>query len=189
VTVVDVFDALTTQRAYKPAWSNEKAVEFLQDQAGRMFDPAVVEAFLHVLPEIEATQLRFMDDFRDIWTERREFPRIPTPPVPLTIEIALPEVTFRPRGLIGELQNISHGGLKVLLHDVTQDLFSIMVSMRRFAKIACADGAWDPLDQVTCAVSWVDYYAVPDPNECLIGLNFQKDPPQLAHLIEALPHA
>lgn len=187
VTVADVFDALTTQRAYKPAWTNEKAIEFLLEQAGRMFDPAVVEAFLHVLPEIEATQLRFMDDFRDVWTERRIFPRIPTPPTPLRLEIVMPEQTFRPRELFGELHNISQGGAKVLLHDVGQDLFTTIISMRRYARIICPEGPWQALDQTTCAVSWLDYYAVPNPTECLIGLNFQKDPPGLVPLIEALP--
>lgn len=187
VTVADVFDALTTQRAYKPAWPNDKAIEFLLEQAGRMFDPAVVEAFLHVTHEIEATQLRFMDDFRDIWTERRIAPRIPTPPVPLRLEIVMPELTFRPRELTGEIQNISQGGVKVLLNDVSQDLFTTIVSMRRYARILCADGPWRALDQTSCAVSWLDYYAVPSPSECLIGLNFQKDPPGLTQLIEALP--
>jgi putative two-component system response regulator len=49
VHVADVFDALTNQRVYKPAWSTEKAAQFIREQAGGMFDPAVVRAFLQVL--------------------------------------------------------------------------------------------------------------------------------------------
>ena len=46
VSVVDVFDALTHQRPYKAAWSAEDALIEIGAQAGRQFDPAVVEVFL-----------------------------------------------------------------------------------------------------------------------------------------------
>lgn len=45
VAVADVFDALTHTRPYKEAWPVEKAVEEILGQAGRQFDPGVVEAF------------------------------------------------------------------------------------------------------------------------------------------------
>ncbi|MFO2436593.1 HD-GYP domain-containing protein, partial [Salmonella enterica] len=38
VAVADVFDALTTRRPYKEAWSLERARDFLIDNAGRHFD-------------------------------------------------------------------------------------------------------------------------------------------------------
>ncbi|MCA9255325.1 MAG: hypothetical protein KDA33_06790, partial [Phycisphaerales bacterium] len=41
----DVFDALTSRRVYKPAWSREDAARAIREGAGRMFDPAVVAAF------------------------------------------------------------------------------------------------------------------------------------------------
>jgi response regulator RpfG family c-di-GMP phosphodiesterase len=44
--VVDVWDALTSERPYRPAWTEEKAVEYIRDQAGKHFDPKVVEMFL-----------------------------------------------------------------------------------------------------------------------------------------------
>ncbi|MDR7414843.1 MAG: HD domain-containing phosphohydrolase [Armatimonadota bacterium] len=49
--VVDVYDALTSDRPYRRAWSHEQAVAYLREQAGRQFDPRVVEAFLQVLEE------------------------------------------------------------------------------------------------------------------------------------------
>ena len=52
VAVADVFDALTTERPYKKAWSIEKAVEFLKDQSGKHFEPRLVELFLEILPDI-----------------------------------------------------------------------------------------------------------------------------------------
>nr|MBP7693592.1 HD domain-containing protein [Anaerolineales bacterium] len=44
--VVDVWDALCSDRPYRPAWTKAAARTYLQQQAGRHFDPAVVEAFL-----------------------------------------------------------------------------------------------------------------------------------------------
>ncbi len=45
--VVDVWDALTgSDRPYREAWSREKAMEYIRSQAGKHFDPRVVEVFL-----------------------------------------------------------------------------------------------------------------------------------------------
>ena len=46
VAVADVYDALTSDRPYKTAWLPAEALAHLQDEAGRHFDPACVEAFL-----------------------------------------------------------------------------------------------------------------------------------------------
>jgi putative two-component system response regulator len=48
VAVTDVFDALTHQRPYKPAWTLEAAVAEIDSQRGRQFAPDVVDAFLEV---------------------------------------------------------------------------------------------------------------------------------------------
>lgn len=50
--VVDVFDALTSERPYRPAWPREKAVEYVRAQRGRQFDPKVVDAFLAVAEDL-----------------------------------------------------------------------------------------------------------------------------------------
>lgn len=47
--VVDVWDALSSDRPYRPAWPPEKVRSYLRDEAGRHFDPQVVEAFLKIL--------------------------------------------------------------------------------------------------------------------------------------------
>ncbi|MFN3265467.1 MAG: HD domain-containing phosphohydrolase [Deinococcales bacterium] len=49
VAVVDVFDALISERTYKPAWKKEAALLEIQRQSGAHFDPAVVRAFLKVI--------------------------------------------------------------------------------------------------------------------------------------------
>jgi PAS domain S-box-containing protein len=46
--VVDVWDALTSDRPYRPAWSKEKALDYIREQAGKHFDPEVVSAFLRL---------------------------------------------------------------------------------------------------------------------------------------------
>lgn len=49
VAVADVFDALTQQRPYKPAWPVAEAIAEIDLQRARQFDPAVVDAFLRVV--------------------------------------------------------------------------------------------------------------------------------------------
>ncbi|WP_309571005.1 HD-GYP domain-containing protein, partial [Deinococcus sp.] len=45
--VADVYDALVTDRPYRPAWSSEEAVEYLLDHSGTDFDPRLVRIFVH----------------------------------------------------------------------------------------------------------------------------------------------
>ncbi len=47
--VVDAYDALTSDRPYRGAWSQEETVKYLRKQAGKEFDPTVVEKFLEIL--------------------------------------------------------------------------------------------------------------------------------------------
>ncbi len=47
--VVDVWDALTSDRPYRKAWSTEQTMAHLRESSGALFDPAVVETFLSVL--------------------------------------------------------------------------------------------------------------------------------------------
>ncbi len=47
--IVDVWDALTSDRPYRPAWTKEKALSYIQDQSGKHFDPQVVSAFLELM--------------------------------------------------------------------------------------------------------------------------------------------
>ncbi len=49
--VVDVFDALTSDRPYRPAWPRERALSYIRAESGRHFDPAVVTAFFEVVGE------------------------------------------------------------------------------------------------------------------------------------------
>jgi PAS domain S-box-containing protein len=44
--VVDVWDALSNDRPYRPAWSRERVIEYIKEQSEKYFDPQVVEKFL-----------------------------------------------------------------------------------------------------------------------------------------------
>ena len=48
-SVVDVWDALTSDRPYRKAWSKDAALEYIREQSGSYFDPRVVETFLALI--------------------------------------------------------------------------------------------------------------------------------------------
>ena len=62
VAVADVFDALTSERPYKQAWSVEQASQFLKDGSGVHFDPSCVDAFLSGWKEVMEIRERFLDE-------------------------------------------------------------------------------------------------------------------------------
>ncbi|PZP92445.1 MAG: two-component system response regulator [Variovorax paradoxus] len=61
VAIADVFDALTSVRPYKAAWSVEDAVALLEREAGKQFDPALVPVFVGILPQVLGIRERFSD--------------------------------------------------------------------------------------------------------------------------------
>jgi two-component system response regulator RpfG len=61
VAVADVYDALTSHRPYKRPWSLNKALEFLNRERGRHFDPECLDAFQARLDRVVKTQYRLSD--------------------------------------------------------------------------------------------------------------------------------
>ncbi len=72
VAICDVFDALTSVRPYKKAWSFEEALGYMRDNAGTHFDPKLVELFLTIMPEVEAIRTNYAD---------------PPPPLEINIDV------------------------------------------------------------------------------------------------------
>ena len=62
IAVADVFDALTSQRPYKPAWSNEEAFNKLNELSGVKLDRRCVEALLSENEAIEEIQKTFSEN-------------------------------------------------------------------------------------------------------------------------------
>lgn len=49
ISIVDVYDALTSERSYKRAWTTEEARAYLAKESGYMFDPTLVALFIDML--------------------------------------------------------------------------------------------------------------------------------------------
>jgi response regulator RpfG family c-di-GMP phosphodiesterase len=62
VAVADVFDALTSERPYKKAWTLERACELIKAESGTHFDPKCVDSFFDQWDEVLAIRERFKDD-------------------------------------------------------------------------------------------------------------------------------
>lgn len=71
VTVADVFDALTTERCYKSAWSNDEAFALLRKLAVKRFDPDCVDALMENESKIAQIQSQFRSSnrFHEAYTE------------------------------------------------------------------------------------------------------------------------
>jgi HD-GYP domain-containing protein (c-di-GMP phosphodiesterase class II) len=50
-SVVDVYDALTSDRPYRKAWTKDNALAYIIEQSGKHFDPAVVDVFLQIIKQ------------------------------------------------------------------------------------------------------------------------------------------
>ncbi len=61
VAVADVFDALTSVRPYKKAWSMDEARQYLNDNRGSHFDPLCVDALIKRWPQVEQIRARFQE--------------------------------------------------------------------------------------------------------------------------------
>ncbi len=62
VAIADVYDALASRRVYKPALPHEECVEIISAEAGRQFDPDIVEVFLKVEKRFHEINRRYSED-------------------------------------------------------------------------------------------------------------------------------
>jgi putative two-component system response regulator len=61
VAIADVFDALTSTRPYKKPWSAEDALKFMNEQAGKHFDPTFMAHFAEIVEDVAAIRGRFSE--------------------------------------------------------------------------------------------------------------------------------
>ena len=61
VAIADVFDALTSDRPYKKAWSVGDAVELIRRESGKHFDPRLAELFIGIIPQVVDVMRRWAD--------------------------------------------------------------------------------------------------------------------------------
>ena len=62
VSIADVFDALSSKRSYKSAWSEEDVLNEIRKLSGTKFDPELVDIFFDVLPSIKQIQNLYPDE-------------------------------------------------------------------------------------------------------------------------------
>lgn len=66
VAIADVFDALTSVRPYKKAWTVDDAIALLQREKGRHFDPVLVDLFIDRLAAILEIRERYAEEAADV---------------------------------------------------------------------------------------------------------------------------
>jgi putative two-component system response regulator len=84
VAIVDVYDALTHDRVYRPALPEAEALKMMADARGKQFEPRLFDIFLSLLPEMRAVAASLPDD-----AQEEEITISPT------TEITLPGVTVQ----------------------------------------------------------------------------------------------
>ena len=134
--IADVFDALTSARAYKQAWPVEMAVSWIRGETGKKFDPAVVAAFDEALPEI----LRIMELYREEVINPNQC-------------LKLPELPYCDTQWVSWDASLSVG-IDVIdehhryLFDLTNDLINVMVNKRGVRELMRMFGALTEYAQV-----------------------------------------
>jgi HD-GYP domain-containing protein (c-di-GMP phosphodiesterase class II) len=61
VAIADVYDALSSDRIYKEAWDEELVLRTIQKEAGKQFDPELVDIFLSSINVLRSIQKRYQD--------------------------------------------------------------------------------------------------------------------------------
>ena len=78
LTVVDCFDALTSDRPYRPAMSTDEAFDILRARRGTMYDPRVVDTLIALQPLLGVAGL----DVEAARPDSRSTPRLPVRSIP-----------------------------------------------------------------------------------------------------------
>lgn len=62
-TIVDVFDALCSNRRYKDSWDDERVLDYLKIEKGKSFDPNLIDIFFENIEEFIIIKEHLRDDF------------------------------------------------------------------------------------------------------------------------------
>jgi len=57
MAIADVYDALISERPYKPAFSHEKAVDIIMKDSGKRFDPEIAKIFQSINEQFKSVQM------------------------------------------------------------------------------------------------------------------------------------
>ena len=62
VAIADVYDALSSRRSYKEAWTEDKVIDTLKHDAGTHFDPEMIQAFVNTIDVLRSIASRYPDE-------------------------------------------------------------------------------------------------------------------------------
>ena len=80
VHVCDVYDALRTNRPYREAWAQDRALAYVQSRAGTEFDPELAAAFLRMMHQWEPQVAVMTDERAPVPTPGEPLPAPPPSP-------------------------------------------------------------------------------------------------------------
>ncbi len=73
ISIVDVFDALTSDRVYRKAFTTQKAIAIMQEDSGKAFDPVILTCFVHLINQGKAdfviNSTTEKDELFSIWSQ------------------------------------------------------------------------------------------------------------------------
>ena len=92
LSLVDCYDALTTNRPYRSPMQREEVITFFQRESGKSYDPNIVATFLANLPRLEQAGREVVVDDADLWGIREQVVKQPVGLRPL--EKVQPIVTY-----------------------------------------------------------------------------------------------
>ena len=77
ICLIDVFDAVSNKRVYKPAWSIEKTLDYIREEKGKLFDPVLVDIFMKNLDEFLEISEKYSDNlqFKEQCFLKEQIPR------------------------------------------------------------------------------------------------------------------
>ncbi len=74
VAIADVYDALTTERTYKDAYSHKFAIELMKRERGKHFAPRVLDVFLDIADRIREIQQKYQQQAEELAAVRKQIP-------------------------------------------------------------------------------------------------------------------
>jgi HD-GYP domain-containing protein (c-di-GMP phosphodiesterase class II) len=65
MSIADAYDAMTTDRAYRPALPEEEARAEIRRFSGTQFDPEIVSVFFSIVEQVKRERISFANDLHD----------------------------------------------------------------------------------------------------------------------------
>lgn len=155
ISLVDVYDALTSERPYRKAMSKEQAIQMLSSNSGTQFDPRVVETFIALLPEMEAAVAKLEEKEQDaqqsIFDTISDYMARSTEEEPVEVDTA---------ALVKELEDLMERPVAPSLEEFGDSVFQVCQRLAPCASIAIygLDPLRDSIAPLHSAGQWPELF-------------------------------